>query len=69
MLDAYTGFHYDAVTRTLRVGARPGRFPFVAGTAWGTVTVGADGTVDLDVLGGTLPVDVMVTAPAASRRP
>ncbi|WP_327001625.1 non-lysosomal glucosylceramidase [Dactylosporangium sp. NBC_01737] len=69
MLDAYTGFHYDAVTRTLRVGARPGRFPFVAGTAWGTVTVAADGTVDLDVLGGTLPVDVVVTAPAASRRP
>jgi non-lysosomal glucosylceramidase len=56
LLDAYTGFHYDATTRRLRVGRRPGRFPFVAGTAWGTVTITPDGEVHLAVLGGDLPV-------------
>lgn len=56
LLDAYTGFGYDAVTGRMRVGRRPGRFPFVAGTGWGTVTVAEDGTATVDVLGGTLPL-------------
>ncbi|ETK34968.1 GH116 family glycosyl hydrolase [Microbispora sp. ATCC PTA-5024] len=60
LLDAYTGFRYDATARRLRVGPRPGRFPFVAGTAWGTVTVAGDGRVTLDVLGGELPAGLIV---------
>jgi non-lysosomal glucosylceramidase len=56
-LDAYTGFSYDATTRRLRVGRRPGRFPFVAGTGWGVVTVADDGTASVEVLGGELPLN------------
>jgi uncharacterized protein (DUF608 family) len=70
MLDAYTGLTYDAPARRLRIGPRPGRFPFVAGTGWGTVTVAPDGTARLDVLGGTLPTDLSVEVrsdPAATR--
>lgn len=58
LLDAYTGLRYDATTRRIRVGDRPGTFPFVAGTAWGTVTV-ADGAASLRILGGTLDVDTV----------
>ena len=57
LLDAYTGFGYNAATRRVRVGRRTGRFPFVAGTGWGTVTIAEDGTFRLDVLGGRLNVD------------
>jgi non-lysosomal glucosylceramidase len=57
LLNAYTGFDYDATTGRLRIGRRPGRFPFVAGTGWGTVTVAADGTATVDVLRGALPID------------
>jgi uncharacterized protein (DUF608 family) len=60
LLDAYTGVGYDATTRRLRVGRRPGRFPFVAGTGWGTVTVTGDGTATLDILGGELPPDLAI---------
>jgi non-lysosomal glucosylceramidase len=56
-LDAYSGFRYDATTRRARVGRRPGRFPFVAGTGWGTVTVAPDGTATIQVLGGELRLD------------
>ncbi|MEO3854737.1 GH116 family glycosyl hydrolase [Acrocarpospora sp. B8E8] len=59
LLDAYTGFGYDATTRRLRIGRRPGRFPFVAGTGWGTITVTGDGAT-IDVLGGELPADLTV---------
>ncbi|MBO3749620.1 hypothetical protein J5X84_26375 [Streptosporangiaceae bacterium NEAU-GS5] len=55
LLDAYTGVSYDATTRRLRTGSRPGRFPFVAGGAWGAVTIAEDGTATVDVLGGKLP--------------
>jgi hypothetical protein len=32
---AWTGFHYSAVTRTLTVGPRRGRFFWSSGHAWG----------------------------------
>jgi uncharacterized protein (DUF608 family) len=60
LLDAYTGFRYDATRRRLRVGRRPGRFPFVAGTGWGTITVTVGGTATIDILGGELPPDLTV---------
>jgi hypothetical protein len=47
LLDAWTGFRHDATTGTTTVGARAGRFPFVAGTTWGTVRVAEDGTFDV----------------------
>ncbi len=55
LLDAYTGVSYDATTGRLRVGRRPGRYPFVAGTGWGVVTVTGDGA-HVEVLGGTVSV-------------
>ncbi|MEO3809539.1 GH116 family glycosyl-hydrolase [Sphaerisporangium sp. B11E5] len=60
LLNAYTGFTYDAPTRRVTVAHRPGRHPFVAGTAWGTVTVTEDGTATIEVLGGELPADLTV---------
>ncbi|GAA0263434.1 GH116 family glycosyl-hydrolase [Cryptosporangium japonicum] len=54
VLDAVTGFRYNAATRALRVSAAPGTYPFVAGTAWGTFTVDGE-NVSIDVHGGTLP--------------
>jgi uncharacterized protein (DUF608 family) len=47
LLDAWTGFRHDATTGATSVGARAGRFPFVAGTGWGTVCVAEDGTFDV----------------------
>jgi non-lysosomal glucosylceramidase len=63
LLDAYTGVSYDATTGHLRVGRRPGRFPFVAGTGWGTVTIAVDGTAHIEVLGGALPRGIEVRLP------
>ncbi|MET7401708.1 GH116 family glycosyl-hydrolase [Dactylosporangium sp. NPDC005572] len=48
LLDAWSGF--GAVPQT----TRPGRYPFVAGTGWGVVTVAEDGSSSTEVLGGTL---------------
>jgi hypothetical protein len=56
LLDAYTGFRFDATTGALRVGPRVGRFPFVAGTGWGTVTVTADRAASIELRGGHLDV-------------
>ena len=36
---ALTGFHYSAVTKTLKLGTRAGRFPWSTGKAWGDVEI------------------------------
>ncbi|WP_083958062.1 GH116 family glycosyl hydrolase [Herbidospora mongoliensis] len=53
LLDAYTGFHRDPATGEITAG-RPGRFPFVAGTGWGLVTVSPDAETSVEILGGEL---------------
>jgi len=47
LLTAWTGVRHDATAGTHTPGTRPGRFPYVAGTSWGTLTVSADGSVSL----------------------
>jgi non-lysosomal glucosylceramidase len=64
LLDAWTGVRYDAPAGLLRVGPRPGRFPFVTGTAWGAVVVDADGTASAEVIGGALPAGTRVEVDA-----
>ncbi|MBL7258094.1 GH116 family glycosyl hydrolase [Paractinoplanes lichenicola] len=47
LLTAWSGVRHDATAGTHTAGKRPGRFPFVAGTTWGTLTVADDGSVVL----------------------
>ncbi|WP_432972958.1 GH116 family glycosyl hydrolase [Dactylosporangium sp. CA-233914] len=47
LLTAWSGVRHDATAGTHTRGARAGRFPYVAGTAWGTLTVAEDGSVTL----------------------
>ena len=54
LLTAWSGVRHDATAGTRTNGTRPGRFPYVAGTSWGTLTVAADGTVT-DVLASSPP--------------
>ena len=57
---AMTGFHFSAVTRTMRFAARPGRHFWSNGTAWGTCAqrAGARGmSLKLSVLGGQVSLD------------
>ena len=60
---ALTGFRYSAVTGTLTLAVRPGRFPWSTGGAWGeyTLTPPADGTarLELAVVGGMLDLGVV----------
>jgi len=44
LLNAWTGVHHNATNGPQTSGTRPGRFPFVAGTSWGALTVAADGS-------------------------
>jgi hypothetical protein len=60
VLEAISGFRYDALRARLSVGGKPGRFPFVAGTGWGQITVTPD-DVEIGLLGGELALaDVVV---------
>jgi non-lysosomal glucosylceramidase len=45
LLTAWSGVRHDAAAATHTRGARPGRFPYVAGTSWGTLTVAPSGEV------------------------
>jgi hypothetical protein len=47
LLTAWTGVRHDATAGTHTAGTRPGRFPYVAGTSWGSLTVAPDGSVAL----------------------
>ncbi|OZM74345.1 hypothetical protein CFN78_04215 [Amycolatopsis antarctica] len=55
VLEAATGFRYDAVRGRLTVDRDSGTFPFVAGGAWGRISA-AGGRVRIAVVRGTLDV-------------
>lgn len=62
---ALTGFHYSAVTRTLSLAERRGRYPWSTGRAYGVVEIeppGADPNlrVAVTLLGGRLDVEWLV---------
>ena len=74
---ALTGFHYSAVTKTLTLASRLGRYPWSTGRAWGDVEIartGADGRdlrVALTVHEGSVAIEWLVVggrAPAATTR-
>lgn len=41
---ALTGFHYSAVTKTLQIAPRPGRYPWSTGRAFGEMDIAREGT-------------------------
>ena len=55
-LEAWTGFRYSAVDRTIRFKAREGTFPWAAGDCWGRVTMRRSRSglwsVKIETLGG-----------------
>jgi non-lysosomal glucosylceramidase len=57
---AVTGFGYSAVTKTLMLGTRPGRFPWSTGYAWGEYVVdiptSGSAQLELSVVEGALSV-------------
>jgi len=74
---ALTGFHHSAVTKTLKLASRPGRYPWSTGRAWGDLEIartGADGRdlrVALTVHEGSVAIEWLVVggrAPAATNR-
>ncbi len=56
VLEAQTGYRFDAHARRIAVGGRPCSFPFLAGSAWGTLTVSAE-TVSFAPAWGSLSLD------------
>lgn len=56
---AMSGFHYSAVTKNITFTDRPGRYFWSTGYAWGLCEVKADGTADIKVLYGELPVKTL----------
>jgi non-lysosomal glucosylceramidase len=57
---AWSGFLYSAVTREITFTAKPGRFFWSTGSAWGTSEVHADHRVTLTTLGGELSASRLV---------
>jgi uncharacterized protein (DUF608 family) len=53
VLEALTGFRYDAVRSRIALRGDSAHFPFVAGTGWGRVTVTAE-EIEIHLLGGRL---------------
>ncbi|WP_433045249.1 GH116 family glycosyl hydrolase [Dactylosporangium sp. CS-033363] len=49
LLTAWTGVRFDATAGTRTAGARPGRYPYVAGTSWGSLEVGMDGGISCSI--------------------
>jgi non-lysosomal glucosylceramidase len=60
VLEALTGFRYDAVSRRITTTARYGRYPFLAGSGWGEIEHGPDGAVRVSCLGGSLDLAELV---------
>ncbi len=58
-IPALTGFHYSAVEKTMEFAARPGKWFWSNGYAWGTIHIektGAKYKVGLKVIHGTVPL-------------
>jgi uncharacterized protein (DUF608 family) len=60
LLEAYTGFRYDALRSQVTVASKSMRFPFVAGTGWGTIDIDDAGVVTLHCQGGVVGVERIV---------
>jgi hypothetical protein len=54
---ALSGFHYSAVEGSMAFTARPGRYFWSNGSAWGTCQIEADGSATLSVLHGSLSLN------------
>lgn len=52
VLEALTGFRYDATSKRITLVEEPGRFPFVVGSGWGVVDVRDNRSVELICHGG-----------------
>lgn len=59
LIPAWTGFRFDGRTRTVTFAHRPGRWPWCAGSAFGTCTITPTGG-SLTVLGGIAPRRVII---------
>ncbi|MDW5597960.1 GH116 family glycosyl hydrolase [Conexibacter stalactiti] len=55
VLEALTGYRYDALGARVAVSGRTGSFPFLAGSAWGTLTV-RDNAVEFATAWGEAPL-------------
>ncbi|MCW2975316.1 MAG: hypothetical protein JWM06_597 [Actinomycetia bacterium] len=69
LLEAVTGFRYDALQGRMTIVDQPGRYPFVAGTGWGTIEIDANGSLELSCLGGRIELrELKVDRPGESQR-
>ena len=59
VVEASTGFRYDAVARRMSLHRTPQTFPFLAGSGWGTVEL-AGSSLTVRCLGGVVDVDTVV---------
>ena len=70
---ALTGFHYSAVSGTLTLASRPGRWFWASGYAWGSVAIEPAtraNRVRLDVAEGAIDLaDIVVGGPGRYRLP
>ena len=55
---ALSGFHYSAVTQTLKITDKPGNYFWSSGYAWGMIEVRDNQQATLKVMQGELPVKV-----------
>jgi hypothetical protein len=67
LLEACTGFRYDALRRQLTVSSDPMRYPFVAGTGWGTIDIDDTGVVVLHCQGGVVDADTILVKERGGR--
>ena len=57
---ALSDFHYSGVSKQISFTSRPGNYFWSNGYAWGTCRINPDGSVALNVLKGTLPLDTLI---------
>lgn len=65
---ALSGFHYSAVDQSITFTDRPGHYFWSTGYAWGTCYIRSDGTADIKVLKGTLPLKTITVGGKTTRK-
>jgi non-lysosomal glucosylceramidase len=68
VLEALTGFRYDAVSRRITTTARYGRYPFLAGSGWGEIEFLPGDAVRISCRGGSLDLAELVVDGDDARR-
>jgi uncharacterized protein (DUF608 family) len=68
VLEAMTGFRYDAPARRVTTGTRQRRYPFLAGSGWGELEQLAGGELKLTCRDGSLDLAEVVIDSAEGRR-